>query len=63
MNSNELELAMQAFLNKGNAVQVVQEGERVTPVYNKLTNCKCGCEGNYTDHTMRLGEGRFADQR
>ena len=23
---------------------------------NGLQYCKCGCNGNYTDHTMRLGE-------
>lgn len=68
MNSNELEQATQAFINKGNAVQVVTEGTRTTSVHTlngdpALRHCACGCHGDYTAHSMRAGEGRFADQR
>lgn len=60
MTKAELAQAMAAFANKGGQVQQVTEGERV--INSSLRYCKCGCEGNYTDHSMRQGEGRFADQ-
>lgn len=60
MNKQDLAAMMEAFQNKGGKVEQVKEGERVTD--SRLRYCKCGCEGNYTDHSMRQGEGRFADQ-
>lgn len=61
MNSKDLEAAMAAFKGK---IQVVADGERSEAdlVNDRLRYCKCGCDGNYTDHSMRQGEGRFADQ-
>lgn len=50
----------QAMANFQGEVKQVKEGERV--IDTSLRFCKCGCEGNYTDHSMRQGEGRFADQ-
>jgi len=53
----ESEKAITAFLMKGGKVTTVKEG--VTSKDNVdlgLRYCQCGCEGNYTDHTMRLGE-------
>lgn len=59
-----------AFFARGGTVQHIAEGERtlkqgsdpIRDVDPALRHCQCGCEGNYTDHTMRMGEGRFADQ-
>jgi hypothetical protein len=60
MTKEQLAQAMAAFTQSGGQVKQVAEGERsVSP---ELRFCKCGCEGNYTDHSMRQGEGRFADQ-
>lgn len=60
MNKAELAAMMEAFQNNGGKVKKVEEGKRsIDPA---IRYCKCGCEGNYTDHTMRQGEGRFADQ-
>jgi hemoglobin-like flavoprotein len=28
----------------------------VDPNWSGLGDCACGCEGDYTDHSMRLGE-------
>lgn len=63
MNKNELAEAMRAFEQAGKKVTQVQEGEKaVSSIDPALRFCKCGCEGNYTDHSMRQGEGRFRDQ-
>lgn len=61
MNSKDLEAAMTAFKGK---IQVVEYGERseAALVDDILRYCKCGCKGCYTDHSIRQGEGRFADQ-
>lgn len=50
--------AMQAFLNAGGKVQEVEPGKRTLDyaIDPRLVTCGCGCKGNYTDHTMRLGE-------
>ena len=47
--------AVQEFLAKGGKVKEIPEGQTSNKDYS-LANCPCGCEGNYTDHTMRLGE-------
>lgn len=60
MNKSELAAMMEAFQSKGGVVKEVKEGERV--IDPAIRYCKCGCEGNWTDHTMRQGERRFADQ-
>lgn len=57
MTPQELVAAMEAFEKKGGTIQQVAEGESTKPkVDPKLRYCCCGCHGNWTDHTMRLGE-------
>lgn len=64
MNKAELAAMMEAFQNNGGKIAKVKEGERSerSLADESVRYCKCGCEGNYTDHSMRQGEGRFADQ-
>lgn len=63
MNKHQLAEAMKAFEQAGKKVVVIAEGDKaVSSIDPALRYCKCGCDGNYTDHTMRQGEGRFADQ-
>ncbi len=50
-----------AFLANGGEVQAIPTGERAmseSEHYRAARDsvCDCGCEGNYTDHTMRKGE-------
>ena len=47
--------AVQAFLANGGKVQQIKEGV-ISNKDDTLSGCKCGCSGNYTDHSMRLGE-------
>lgn len=60
MTKQELEMAMSAFSQNGGKVKQVKENQRA--IDPAIRYCKCGCEGNWTEHTMRQGEGRFADQ-
>lgn len=54
MSKEQLAAAMAAFEQKGGQVRKVEEGKRsIDPA---IRYCKCGCEGNWTDHTMRMGE-------
>lgn len=54
MSREEMMKAMADFEKNGGQVKRVEEGKRaVDPM---IRYCKCGCEGNWTDHTMRLGE-------
>jgi len=56
-NSAALADAMAAFLASGGKVTQCAPGERAQPQGDpRLADCPCGCEGDYTDHTMRLGE-------
>jgi hypothetical protein len=43
------------FLARSGKIQVIPEGEK-TQLEKVYHNCRCGCEGNYTDHQMRKGE-------
>lgn len=54
MNKEELAKAMSAFTENGGKVKQVKEGERA--IDPAIRYCKCGCHGDWTDHTMRLGE-------
>lgn len=54
MNKAELAAMMEAFQGKGGKVKEIKEGERV--IDPAIRNCRCGCLGNWTDHTMRAGE-------
>lgn len=38
----------------GGKIQEVEEN--VQTEFNPIANCQCGCEGDWTDHTMRQGE-------
>lgn len=60
MTKEQLAAAMANFSEAGRKIQVVAEGERT--IDPAIRNCRCGCLGNWTDHTMRAGEsGRRAD--
>ena len=60
MTKQEMQAMIEAAMASGNApeVKVIKEGERkINPA---IRYCRCGCEGNWTDHTMRAGEnGRY----
>lgn len=50
---------VEEFLKNGGKIQQCAEGEKSKNgnyYPSHLCGCKCGCEGNYTDHSMRLGE-------
>lgn len=59
-----LALAMQAFEQSGGAITQCPTGEH-SPVYEAAFKraldraqygCACGCKGDWTEHSMRLGE-------
>ncbi len=53
------ERAVAAFLNNGGEIKVIEEGKTSKDFSfadDSLKNCTCGCGGNYTAHSMRLGE-------
>lgn len=52
--SNDLQAAMQAFIANGGKVAQVEEGKRA--IDPAIRYCDCGCAGDWTEHTMRLGE-------
>ena len=46
--------SVEEFLARGGKVTAVKAGaSNVDPA---LKYCKCGCNGNYTDHSMRQAE-------
>ncbi len=49
-----IEEAMQRYQANGGKVQQVPTGART--IDDGLRHCRCGCRGNYTEHSMRLGE-------
>lgn len=54
ISRDSLSAAMTAFEAKGGKVEACDEGKRnIDPA---IRFCSCGCAGNWTDHTMRLGE-------
>jgi hypothetical protein len=54
MSKDELAKAMADFSAKGGQVKKIEEGSRaIDPI---IRNCQCGCRGDWTEHTMRLGE-------
>lgn len=67
MSKTELSELIRATLAGGNApaIQVIPAGQTAMPVGRSLTasardelltHCRCGCHGDYTDHSMRLAE-------
>lgn len=43
-----------AYKAQGGKVKFIPEGESAKDPY--LNGCRCGCNGDWTDHTMRKGE-------
>ena len=54
MTKEQLAASMAAFQSQGGKVQKVEEGNRA--IDPSIRYCRCGCNGDWTDHTMRLGE-------
>lgn len=57
MTKEQLAQAMAAFEQEGGKVESVEEGvstkKQVDPL---IRHCQCGCNGDWTEHTMRAGE-------
>lgn len=51
MTKEDLQKAIAGY--KGEITKIKECVRTLDP---KLRYCRCGCEGSYTDHTMRLGE-------
>lgn len=54
-----LESAQVAYKANGGKVTTLAEGERSEAgkaITSGLNRCRCGCDGDYTLHTMRAGE-------
>ena len=50
------------FFAKGGKIQEVPAGQRAETVTG-LNACRCGCHGDYTEHSMRAGEsGRYSSE-
>lgn len=59
MRDFNIEKQINDFFANGGTVKHVAEDERSAPV--SLRYCRCGCDGDYTEHSMRAGEsGRDA---
>lgn len=54
MTKQELAAQMEAFAARGGSVKQLPEGQ--SAIDPMMKHCRCGCRGNWTDHTMRLGE-------
>lgn len=54
MTKDQLAAATLAFEQKGGQVKLVSEGQRT--VDPAIRYCQCGCNGFWTEHTMRAGE-------
>lgn len=61
MTREEIQSQAEAFLAKGGQIDVAPMGMTAIEHIPGLWRCKCGCRGNYTEHSMRAGEsGRSA---
>lgn len=54
MTKEQLAAATASFQQNGGQVKVVKQGE--CTIDPSIRHCRCGCRGNWTDHTMRQGE-------
>lgn len=54
MRNFNIEKQINDFFANGGTVKHISEGERSALV--SLRYCRCGCDGNYTEHSMRAGE-------
>ena len=62
MTHAEIESQIAAFFAKGGKIQEVPAGHRAEVVPG-LNACRCGCHGDYTEHSMRAGEsGRYSSE-
>jgi len=61
---NNLSSLTEQFLASGGQIKQCLEGDRaVRLVPRELWACQCGCNGDYTEHSMRAGEsGRDASE-
>ena len=56
-NSRELDAARRrGWLGREWTVNWRGDLVELLPEMPRLRDCKCGCDGNYTDHSMRAGE-------
>lgn len=65
MTKEELAALTAAFEQSGGKVERIADGVTANPepAFNSTIKwCNCGCHGDWTEHTMRLGEGKFRDQ-
>jgi hypothetical protein len=63
MNKKTIAEATAEFLAQGGKVTRIADAEKGGKEIDYwLRYCDCGCNGNRTDHSMRQGEGQFADQ-
>ena len=61
MTREQIAAQVEEFLAKGGQIDVAPMGMTAIEAIPGLWRCKCGCHGNYTDHSMRAGEsGRSA---
>lgn len=56
MTKEQLASLIGDFKAKGGKVKQVETGAVRWLKDPQLKNCQCGCEGDYTDHSMRRGE-------
>jgi len=54
MTRDDINQQIEAFFAKGGKVTTVAPETRAFD--EGLRFCRCGCHGNYTDHSMRAGE-------
>jgi len=62
MNNQDLQSATAAYLASGGQIKHCAAGDRAVNALDMgISACRCGCHGDYTDHTMRAAEsGRCA---
>ena len=61
MTREQIAAQVEAFLANGGQIDVAPPGMTIHESADGLWHCRCGCRGNYTEHSMRAGEsGRSA---
>ena len=62
MTKQELAQQVAAFTQSGGKIKQCADGDQaIRQIPRNLIRCECGCNGDYTDHSMRAGEsGRCA---
>lgn len=54
MTKDDLAENVNSYILNGGKITECAEGEVSTDI--SLAYCRCGCDGDYTDHSMRAGE-------